>query len=150
MRIVKEEYESILAQRRIKSAMQKQPPPSGMTPLTRAKPVYVYRKRVGRWTGPHPVISSDWKMVLVDLQENTFPRNLNLRQFNCFHIPPIWKLIQSASTDRQSEQDWPETRLTHQMNQPSPTHPNHQNWMIEVISACDQRTAQLHETKILR
>ena len=68
MTTAREEYEIILAQKTVNTALNKQPPPATMITLTPAIPLYVFREILKRWTGPYQVISSDRKKVLVDLR----------------------------------------------------------------------------------
>lgn len=80
METARNEYETILAQTRVRTTLNKRPPPASCYHFRPKQSAYVYREKQKRWTGPHPVTECINKKVLVDLGEKTGPRSFNLSQ----------------------------------------------------------------------
>lgn len=92
------EYDQILAQQRVRQALNKKPLSASMNLYTPGHPVYVYHERSRKWTGPHYVVQYDGKRVLIDLGERTRPLSFNTALVKPVKLPLIQDLLQSTDS----------------------------------------------------
>jgi hypothetical protein len=92
MYVARGEYEKILAQRRIDTALTRRPPPSANYVFEPGQWVYAYRETSKLWTGPHLLAEVNGKAAYVHLGERTCPRHFNIAQlkpsFTEQNVPP--------------------------------------------------------------
>jgi hypothetical protein len=80
MHTPKAEYEQLLAERRVETALRKKPPAAADYVFDRGSWVYVYREGSKSWTGPHQIAAIDGKCAYVHLGEQFGPRAFNIAQ----------------------------------------------------------------------
>jgi hypothetical protein len=85
MHAAKAEYEIILAQRRIQTALIKRPPPAADYFFKTGSWVYAYREVSKMWTGPHLIADICGKAAYVHLGERIGPRQFNIAQLKPSH-----------------------------------------------------------------
>jgi hypothetical protein len=80
MHTAKAEYEKLLAESRIQTALRKKLHPAADYVFNRDDGVYVYQEGSKSWTGPHQVAAIDSKCAYVHLGEQFGPRAFNTAQ----------------------------------------------------------------------
>jgi hypothetical protein len=80
MHTAKAEYEQLLAERLVETALRKKPPSAADYVFDRGNWVYVYRADTKSWTEPHQVAAIDEKCVFVHLAEQFGPRAYKIAQ----------------------------------------------------------------------
>ena len=98
LKLAREEYERIVARRRIQHGLLQKPPPSADFRFSPGQPVYVYRENLKHFTGPHLVMHIDEKKALVDLGERTGPRSFNISQLKPAQLPSMSEFMRETST----------------------------------------------------
>jgi hypothetical protein len=106
MHTAKAEYEQLLAERRVETALRKKPPAAADYVFDRGDWVYVYREGTKSWTGPHQVAAIDEKCVYVHLGEQFGPGAFNIAQLkpaisqqsqptedSIFSVPTHWPTL---------------------------------------------------------
>jgi hypothetical protein len=79
MHTAKAEYEQLLAERRIQTALRKKPPPAADYVFNLDDWVYVYREGSKSWTGPHKLPRFTTSAPMFTLVSNSVPGNSTLR-----------------------------------------------------------------------
>lgn len=138
----RDELEVINARARVQQSLKKSPPPAASLTLSPMQPVYVYREKDKRWTGPHLITSVDGKRVMVDLGERTGPRKFNLSQVKPDRLPSITALLPpQTGLPSPSASIPPLTSLLH------PNNTSARTFYTEIITPHDPRSGLFDEAK---
>lgn len=98
MQAAREEYEDLVSRSRVQTALRSKIPSAASSFYRPGDLVYVSRERPHkRWSGPHSVVHSDAKEVLVDVGESLGPRQFNISQIKPARLPPIMDMLSKGS-----------------------------------------------------
>lgn len=140
MLAARKEFEAIISKTRICTALSRKLPTAPHFHFAPNQPVYVYREKEKRWTGPHLVRSVDGKSVHVDLGERSRARQFNLSQVKHAKLPSIRSLLEPHTTDSSAHPTQHPFQLYTQQNGPL-------TFFTEILRAKDSRSRMFDKKK---
>jgi transposase InsO family protein len=139
--LAKMEMNSIIAERRVNTALRKNAPSSVDYVFAVDDEVLVFRERTNSWTGPFKILKVNDKILTVQSMDKMYQSDFNVQQ-----VKPYYFNSQDTNFMRNSDTDIDAT-LNIVMSEEIPIAPMNSVFITEIIKQGDSRAMKFEEAK---